>query len=85
MTYALNSTNDVAVAIEVFWLPTGPDTPRNCKLQLLGDGGVACYGNYCGEKFWVGWAPVPRRPNNWKTLISGTPVEVPADDKGGSS
>ena len=27
---------------------------------LLGAGGVAAYGNYGGDSFWKGWAPVPR-------------------------
>ena len=60
--YKMNSSNTVAVSAEVFWIPTGPDTPRGCKLQLLGEGGVACYGVYFGEKFWTHWQSVPKRP-----------------------
>ena len=29
--------------------------------SLLGGGGVAQYGIYNGDPFWIGWAPVPRR------------------------
>ena len=36
--------------------------PRGVKVQLLGGGGVAVYGNYNGDPFWEGWAPVPSRP-----------------------
>jgi len=60
MTFNLNSEKTVAVATDTFWIPTGSDTPRGVKLQLLGEGGVACYGVYCGEKFWTYWCPVPK-------------------------
>ena len=62
MTHTLNNDKTVAVAVDTFWLPIGPDTPRGVKLQLLGEGGVATYGHYDGKnKFWVSWAPLPKR------------------------
>lgn len=59
MTHTLDSTGNVAVA-EYYWQPM--DTcPHGVKVQLLGAGGVAIYGQYHPDKFWVGWAPLPRR------------------------
>jgi len=35
--------------------------PRGAKVQLLGAGGVAMYGEYHGkEKFYTHWAPLPK-------------------------
>ena len=65
MNYKLNSDKTVAVATDTtgqFWIPTGTDTPRGVKLQLLGKGGVAQYGQWDGKnEFWTHWAPLPRR------------------------
>lgn len=36
--------------------------PLAVKVQLLGAGGVATYGNWDGyNSFWKGWAPLPKR------------------------
>ena len=65
MTHTLNGDKTVAVAVDTFWLPIGPDTPRGVKLQLLGEGGVATYGHYDGKnKFWVSWAPLPKQKHD---------------------
>ena len=61
-TFKLNKDNTVAVATDYYWERIGPDTPRGVKLQLLGIGGVAAYGQYDGKnKFWTHWAPLPKR------------------------
>ncbi|MGP1680779.1 MAG: hypothetical protein ACTS8S_00425 [Giesbergeria sp.] len=59
--HKLNADQTVAVATDVFWNEDMAACPRGCKLQLLGAGGVASYGSYHGDPFWVGWAPVPKR------------------------
>lgn len=62
MTVKLTSDRAAAVDQEYYWRPI--DTcPRSAKVQLLGRGGVAVYGQYNGaDKFWVGWAPLPKKP-----------------------
>jgi len=63
MTYTLNKDKTVAVAIDYYWLPISKDTPRGVKLQLLGIGGVAVYGEWDGKsRFWTHWAPLPKKP-----------------------
>lgn len=60
----LNTDRTVAVDHEYFWRPMR-ECPMGVKVQLLGAGGVAVYGNWNGkEKFWTHWAPLPkvRRP-----------------------
>lgn len=59
--YRLNTARDVAVATDTYWQEDVTTCPRGAKVQLLGAGGVAVYGSYHGDPFWVGWAPVPRR------------------------
>lgn len=57
----LNGDQTVAVATDVFWNEDMSTCPRGCKVQLLGEGGVALYGSYDGkEPFLKKWAPVPR-------------------------
>lgn len=56
-----NADQTVAVATDVFWNEDMTTCPRGMKVQLLGEGGVAAYGTYHGDRFWVGWAPVPKR------------------------
>lgn len=58
----LNRDGTVAVDHEYFWRPM--DTcPLGVKVQLLGEGGVPCYGPYDGkDKFWKFWAPLPKVP-----------------------
>ncbi len=62
MTYTLNSSSTVAVAVDYYWQPIDTNTPRGVKLQLLGKGGVAVYGTWNGkDTFYTHWAPVPKR------------------------
>lgn len=58
--FKLNSDHTVAVATDVFWNEDMKTCPRGCKVQLLGRGGVASYGVYTGDPFWIKWAPLPR-------------------------
>jgi hypothetical protein len=56
----LNTDRTVAVDRDYFWRPM-QECPMGVKVQLLGAGGVAVYGNWNGnEKFWQGWAPLPK-------------------------
>jgi hypothetical protein len=59
--YKLNSTGTAAVATDYYWIPIDGSTPRGVKLQLLGQGGVAQYASYHGDRFWSHWAPLPKR------------------------
>ena len=61
MTVALNSERNVAVDKTYYWQPIGT-CPRGVKVQLLGAGGVAVYGQFNGkDDFWTHWAPLPVR------------------------
>lgn len=61
MSHKLTADGTVAVAVDYFWQPMST-CPRGCKVQLLGAGGVATYGNYIhNDGFWQGWAPLPRK------------------------
>ena len=58
----VNSDHSVAVDQDYFWRPMS-SCPRGVKVQLLGEGGVAAYGNWNGhDSFWKAWAPLPKRP-----------------------
>lgn len=59
--HKLNADQTVAVATDVFWNEDMSTCPRGAKVQLLGAGGVAVYGDYHGDPFWVGWCPLPKR------------------------
>ena len=59
--HRLNADQTVAVATDVFWNEDMTACPRGTKCQLLGEGGVAVYGTYHGDPFWVGWCPLPKR------------------------
>jgi len=61
VTHTINATHTAAVATDYYWIPIDGNTPRGVKLQLLGNGGVAAYGNYQGAPFWSHWAPLPKR------------------------
>ena len=64
MTHTLNTDKTVAVAPDNYWLRIDKDTPRGVKMQLLGIGGVAAYGEWDGKnKFWKAWAPLPKKPD----------------------
>lgn len=59
---SLNTEKTVAVSNDVFWINDMRACPRGAKVQLLGAGGVATYGNYDGkDPFWVAWQSVPRK------------------------
>lgn len=61
-THKLNTDRTVAVATDYFWNEDMSTCPLGAKVQLLGIGGVASYGNYNGrDPFWVAWAPLPKR------------------------
>ena len=59
--HKLNADQTVAVATDVFWNEDTTTCPRGAKVQLLGAGGVAVYGDYHGDPFWQAWAPLPKR------------------------
>ena len=61
MTHKLNSDKTVAVAVDYYWQPIS-SCPHSVKVQLLGQGGVATYGTYHGDKFWTHWCPLPKVP-----------------------
>ena len=63
MTHTLNSDKTVAVSTDYFWQPIATCL-RGVKVQLLGAGGVAHYGIYHGDKFFVSWAPLPKIPKD---------------------
>ena len=61
-SFTLNSTNTVAVATDVYWMPIDAETPRSAKLQLLSIGGVAQYGVLNGDtSFYTHWCPLPKK------------------------
>lgn len=59
--HKLNADQTVVVATDVFWNEDMATAPRGTKCQLLGAGGVATYGVYNGDPFWIGWCPLPKR------------------------
>ncbi len=59
--HKLNADQTVTVATDVFWNEDMTTAPRGTKCQLLGAGGVATYGVYNGDPFWIGWCPLPKR------------------------
>ncbi len=66
MTVRLTSDRVAAVDQTYFWR-TMDTCPLSTKVQLLGRGGVAVYGLYDGKsEWWVGWAPLPKVPAEWK-------------------
>lgn len=59
--FKVNTTKGVVVANDNYWRKIDHETPRGNKVQLLGIGGVAVYGQYKGDAFWTHWCPLPRR------------------------
>lgn len=58
--YRLDKSGTVMVDHEYFWQPIAT-CPRGVKVQLLGNGGVAVYGQYNGKDvFYTHWAPLPK-------------------------
>lgn len=57
-------TADRAAAVDqgYYWQPLAT-CPLSVKVQLLTTGGVAVYGQYrAGQPGYLGWAPLPKRP-----------------------
>ncbi len=64
-TVQLDKTGAAAVDKTYYWEPI-ETCPCGVKVQLLGAGGVAVYGNYNppkgGERpWWTHWAPLPTK------------------------
>lgn len=56
----IDSTGAAAVDQNYFWQPIST-CPRGVKVQLLGKGGVAMYGQYSvRDTFYTHWAPLPK-------------------------
>jgi hypothetical protein len=63
----MTDNNPVAVDQTYYWQPMAT-CPLSVKVQLLGRGGVAIYGQFSGhDSFVVGWAPLPNKPDWMKT------------------
>jgi hypothetical protein len=62
MTVKITSDKVAAVDQDYFWRPLHT-CPLSAKVQLLTEGGVAVYGQYApGTGGYVGWAPLPKKP-----------------------
>lgn len=58
----LAADRTVAVDPNYYWQPL-ETCPVSAKVQLLTTGGVAVYGQYVrGNKGYLGWAPLPKKP-----------------------
>ena len=56
----IDSTGAAAVDQNYFWQPIST-CPLGVKVQLLGKGGVAMYGQYnWRDGFYTHWAPLPK-------------------------
>jgi len=66
MNSKVSSDRSAVVDPDYYWRPMST-CPLSKKVQLLGRGGVAVYGQWNGhEKFWLGWAPLPKIPKEMK-------------------
>lgn len=62
MTVKLTSDKAAVVDSAYYWRSL-ETCPLSAKVQLLTAGGVAVYGQYSpGQKGYLGWAPLPKRP-----------------------
>lgn len=69
MKVTITSDKVAAVDQEYFWQPMST-CPTGVKVQLLGAHGVAVYGAYNGkEKYWIGWAPLPKMTKEIKECL----------------
>ena len=58
--YRIDNSGAAAVDHNYFWQPIAT-CPRGVKVQLLGSGGVALYGQFNGkDNFYTHWAPLPK-------------------------
>ena len=67
----IRETADKAAVVdtEYYWQPMST-CPLSRKVQLLTTGMVAVYGQYDGKsKSWLGWAPLPRIPEELKREV----------------
>ena len=66
-------TNDKAAAVDqgYYWRPL-ETCPLSAKVQLLTNGGIAVYGQFNGQPGYLGWAPLPKRPEWMNTKRIGT-------------
>jgi hypothetical protein len=55
----INTTDRVAVDHDYYWQPI-ETCPLGVKVQLLGKGGVAVYGQRDRSGWWTHWAPLPK-------------------------
>lgn len=56
----IDKSGAAAVDPNYFWQPIAT-CPRGVKVQLIGNSGVAVYGNYNGkDAFYTHWAPLPK-------------------------
>jgi hypothetical protein len=69
MNTKINYEKTVAIDVGYFWQPL--DTaPSGVKVQLLTKFGIAVYGQYRkGDRDYVGWAPLPKIPDEIKGLM----------------
>lgn len=62
MTVKITSDKAAAVDQDYYWRSL-KTCPLSAKVQLLTTGGVAVYGQYSpGAKGYLGWAPLPKKP-----------------------
>ncbi len=61
MNYKVNTDRTAVVSTDAEFSEDMGRCPRGVKCLLLGAGGVASVSEYHGERFWVGWFPLPRR------------------------
>lgn len=64
MTFKINADRTAAVALDIFWRPIGPDTPRGVGMWLINEpSGVSIKGQYDPkDPFPTHWLPNPKFP-----------------------
>ena len=62
MNHKISSDGKAAVALDVYWLPVGQDTPRGVGLWLINEAsGVSLKGQYNpSDTFPTHWFPNPK-------------------------
>jgi hypothetical protein len=66
MSVSISTDKSSVVDSGYFWRPM-QTCPLSRKVQLLGLGGVAVYGQWNGsDTFWRGWAPLPKIPKEMR-------------------
>lgn len=65
-----DSTQAAIVDHDYYWLPIAT-CPSGNRVQLLNRAGIAGVGKFTSnkDKWWVGWAPLPKIPDDIKELI----------------